>query len=166
MHRLIFLSCFLAFSILGSAQNMTNKKMEKILKAEAEKIEGKLGLWTVTYASTPLLIITDERANRMRIFTFVTDEKSIEGEHVKKMLQANFHSALDAKYAMQDGYVVSIFTHPLKELTEEQFLDAMKQVVMLAFTFGTTYTSTEWVFGGGAEEEKKEEKPVKKEKKL
>ncbi|MEM9850227.1 MAG: type III secretion system chaperone [Bacteroidota bacterium] len=165
MRKFVFLLCFSITASLATAQNMTNKKMEKILEAEAEAMEGKQGLWTVTYGEIPLLIITDERANRMRIFTFVTDEKSIEGKHVKKMLQANFHSALDAKYAMQDGYVVSIFTHPLKELSEDQFIDAMKQVVTLAYTFGTTYTSTEWVFGGGMEEETKE-LPKKKEKKL
>ena len=89
----------------------------------------------------------------MRIFTFVTEASELEGEQVKSMLKANFHSALDAKYALSDGFVISVFTHPLKELTEGQAIDALKQVVMLAYTFGTTYTSTGWVFGGAEQEE-------------
>lgn len=152
---LILLFC-LSFSI--HAQNMNNKKLQKILEETAEKIEGKTGLWTVTYGELPLLVITDERANRMRIFTFVTEASELEGDQVKSMLKANFHSALDAKYALSDGFVISVFTHPLKELTEGQAIDALKQVVMLAYTFGTTYTSTGWVFGGEQEEEPKQKK--------
>jgi len=147
---------------------MSNKKLQKILEETAEKIKGKTGLWTVTYGELPLLVVTDERANRMRIFTFVTEESELEAEHIKSMLKANFHSALDAKYAISDGFVISVYTHPLKELTETQAIDALKQVVTLAYTFGTTYTSTGWVFGG-AEEEEKEQKKVntkKAEKKL
>ncbi|MEL6944558.1 MAG: hypothetical protein AAFO82_18005 [Bacteroidota bacterium] len=147
---------------------MSNKKLKKVLEETTEKVEGKSGLWTVTYGELPLLVITDERANRMRIFTFVKEESELEAEHIKSMLKANFHSALDAKYALSDGYVISVFTHPLKELTEAQAIDALKQVVMLAYTFGTTYTSTGWVFGGTEEEEPKQKKvdSKKTEKKL
>ena len=77
------------------------------------------------------------------------------------MLEANFHSALDAKYSIWEGVVISVYTHPLKELSSEQFTDALKQVVRLSQTFGTTFSSTEFIFGGEGEESNKERTNVK-----
>ena len=64
------------------------------------------------------------------------------------MLEANFDKALDPKYSIYKGVVWSAFTHPLSELTVEQFKDALKQVVRLADNFGGSFTSTDFVFGG------------------
>jgi len=36
-------------------------------------------------------------------------------------MQANFDSALDARYAIAKGKLWSAFIHPLSELNEEQF---------------------------------------------
>jgi hypothetical protein len=71
------------------------------------------------------------------------------------MLAANYHSALDAKYSLYEGFVVTVYTHPLKELTEDQLIDALKQVSTLAHTFGTTFSSTDLIFGEEQEEDKK-----------
>lgn len=134
---------------------MTNKKMEEIIKKEVDNLEGETGNWTMEYGNTPLIIITHEAANRMRIFAPVIAQKDMKPGAMEKLLEANFHSALDAKYCLYEGVVVSIFTHPLKELTEQQFIDAMRQVVNLAATYGTTYSSTDLIFGGGFEKKKK-----------
>jgi len=64
------------------------------------------------------------------------------------LLEANFDRALDAKYCLYEGFVCSVFTHPLKELQDHQFVDALQQVVNLANNYGTTFTSTDFVFGG------------------
>ena len=108
-----------------------------------------------------LLVITDERNNRMRVFTPIVEEGDASPAQMARMLKANFHSALDAKYSIYEGFVVSVFTHPLRELTESQLLDAMRQVAKLAETYGTTYSSTDLIFGG-EEEEEEEDKPVEK----
>lgn len=140
---------------------MTNKKMHAIFKKEATNLEGDLGAWQMEYGQYFLIAITDESANRMRLFTPIIEEEKLERGQLRKMLEANFHSALDAKYALYKETVVSVFTHPLAELTEEQLIDAMRQVVTLANTFGTSYTSTGWVFGGGFEEPKINKSPSK-----
>lgn len=148
---------------------MNNKRMGKILKEEVKELEGEEGAWQMTYGGRLLLVITDESANRMRIFSPVIEEEELKDGQLEKMLAANFHSALDAKYSLYEGYVVSVFTHPLRELTEAQFVDALRQVVVLNLTFGTTYQSTDMIFnpGGQAEEEgdkdakEKEEKVIK-----
>ena len=142
---------------------MNNVKMEKILEKIGDKIEGTSGNWQVVYGDQILFIITDETNNRMRIFTPIADQKDIEKEELVTMLEANFHAALDAKYALYGGFVVSLFTHPLKELTNHQLKDAVKQVAVAGQNFGTTYSSTDLIFGGGtteADEDKPSDKKV------
>ena len=48
---------------------------------------------------------------------------------------------------------MSVYTHPLKELTPEQLKDALAQVIILANNFGGTYSSTDLLFGQGQTEE-------------
>ena len=160
-----FLLVAIALSAQDSREEMTPRRLGKILTKEVGKMEGEEGAWQFVYAGHPVLVITDETANRMRIFSPIVEEKDLEFVHYQKMLEANFHSALDAKYCLYEGYVVSVFTHPLRELTSEQLVDAARQVVILADTFGTTYQSTDLIFspGQGEEEDKRvNEKPRKK----
>lgn len=150
---------------VAAQKGMDNKKMEKIFKKEVTELEGQLGNWQLLYQERLLFILTDEAHNRMRIFTPVIEEKEIDVIFLQEMLSANFHSALDAKYSLYEGFVVTVFTHPLKELTEEQLIDAMKQVATLAHTFGTTFSSTELIFGQDAEKKINESPSGKKTKK-
>lgn len=131
------------------AQNMTNKKMDGIIRKAAQKVEGELGSWQFLYGNRPIMIITDENANRMRIMTPIIEEKDMPQGRMKTLLEANFDRALDSKYSLFKEVLWSTYTHPLKELTKEQFMDAMRQVVRLADTYGSTYTSTDMVFGSG-----------------
>jgi hypothetical protein len=160
----IILTVFLFSSVSIQAQSdgMSNKRMEQIIKKEASEVKGQPGNWQMIYGQRLVLIITDEKNNRMRIFTPVVAETELKEGQLKKMLEANFHSALDAKYSLYEDYVISAFIHPLKELTDDQFVDAMRQVVTLADTFGTTYSSTDLIFGG----DNTEEEDVKKEQRL
>ena len=157
MKNLLFF-LLLIFSCNLYAQNMTVKEMGKILKKEAKIIEGKDGIWTIEYGEHPVMVVTDEKANRMRIFTPIVPSDEVNEKALIKMLEANFHSALDAKYSIWEGVIISVFTHPLRELTEFQIIDAVKQVVRLADTFGTTFSSTEFIFGGEEKENKKTER--------
>ena len=130
---------------------MTNEKMGKILQRETQEVDGESGRWQVAYLERVLYIITDENANRMRVMTPIIEEAKMAEDSMKKLLEANFDRALDAKYSLYEGYVWSVFTHPLNELTVEQFKDAMKQVATLADRYGSTYSSTDFVFGGQQE---------------
>jgi hypothetical protein len=65
------------------------------------------------------------------------------------MLQANFDTALDARYSVAKGVLWSLYLHPLESLSDEQFLASLGQVVNLAASFGTSYSSGGLSFGGG-----------------
>lgn len=165
IHVLFTFLFLFSFSLLSAQSEMSNALMHEIFTEEVDEMEGGFGVWQLSYGGRLLLVVTDSSANRMRIFTPVFDQSMMEEGQMEKMLEANFHSALDAKYCLYEGYVVSVYTHPLRELTKEQLIDAMRQVVILADTFGTTYQSTDMIFGGGAEEEPKvNESPVREKK--
>ena len=68
---------------------------------------------------------------------------------MKRLLQSNFDTALDARYAIAKGMLWSAFVHPLPQLTPDQFASGLGQVVNLAMTFGSTFTSGGLTFGGG-----------------
>ncbi len=161
MVRLYFLlSILFLFTTNLSGQNvdklahkMDNIKIGEIIRNIGENIEGPVGSWNFGYGEQILFVITDEAHNRMRIFTPIAEREEIGQEELEKMLEANFHAALDAKYALYSGFVVSIFTHPLGELTPNQFKDAVKQVAVAGQNFGTTYSSTDLIFGGTQETE-------------
>ena len=154
MNKLVFSSLIFllsAFDLLGQndTTKMTNVKLWKILHAEIEGVQGQMGNWQFMFRERPVMIITDVGANRMRIMSPIVEEVRLDSMHYKVMLEANFDRALDAKYAVFNSVVWSVYTHPLEELQADQFIDAMNQVVTLSENFGTTYASTDMVFEGG-----------------
>ena len=95
------------------------------------------------------IVVTDPAADRMRILVAIAEETVLSGDRMKRILQANFDSALDARYAIAQGVLWSTFIHPLSSLGDEEFLSGLSQTVTLAVTFGSTYSSGAMVFGGG-----------------
>ena len=75
------LACLLFFTITVRSQSafdkMTNEKMSKILRREAENVEGVLGRWQFNFRELQLYVITDDNANRMRIMTPILEEKDL-----------------------------------------------------------------------------------------
>lgn len=102
-----------------------------------------------TIESRTLVLVADERADRMRVMTPVARADALERDTLERMLQANFDSVLDARYALARGLVWSAYLHPLTTLDTTRFADAVSQVYIAAETFGSTYTSGALVYGGG-----------------
>ena len=144
-----FLLLFVVSGTWAFAQKdaMTNKRLGKILRQQTDDLEGISGNWQVYVGERVLFVITDAAANRMRIFTPIVETNEVDETTLRAMLIANFHTALDAKYSIYEELVISAFTHPLAELTEAQVIDALAQVSRLADTFGTTFSSTGFIFG-------------------
>ncbi len=128
---------------------MDNAKLQTLIESLSQDIEGEPGYWSFTLASRQVVVITDEAADRMRIMTPVVEDSQLPAEQARTLLAANFDRALDARYAVSRGYVWSAFIHPLSALSEEEFVDGVRQVVTLAENYGTSYTSTDLVFQGG-----------------
>lgn len=96
-----------------------------------------------------LMLVGDENAGRMRIMTPIARADALDAAILQRMLQADFDAVLDARYAIANGIVWSVFIHPLPPMDEAQLANAIGQVYIAAATFGTTYTSGALVYGGG-----------------
>ena len=68
---------------------------------------------------------------------------------MERILQANFDTALDARYAIAQGRLWSVYIHPLTELQPQQLISGLVQTVTLAQTYGGAYASGSLSFGGG-----------------
>lgn len=145
---LLIVAIALCLSFDANAQKMNNKKLGKILTDLSDSIRGQEGYWQMSFEGITILIITDETHNRMRMITPIAEVEEIKEEQYVEMLEANFHTALDVKYAISEGFIWTTFIHPLKELSEYQVRDGIKQVYLGTITFGSTYSSTDLYFPG------------------
>lgn len=134
-----------------ATQGMTNAHLGELVQRLDEDAVGQDGFWRFSYAETPLLLITDAQADRMRVVAPIAEFEQAElpPELLYRMLQANFDSALDARYAIARGTLWSTFIHPLSPLSDRQFLSGVGQTIALVKTFGTTFSSGAMTFGGG-----------------
>ncbi len=157
----ITLFLFFLLSQICFSQKMDNTTLEELLTKVTDSVNGYPGYWEIIHRDQQLLCITDEQHNRMRIISPIVQTDSLDKELLIDALTANFHSALDVKYANSKGIIWSVFIHPLKELSENEVVSAVEQVVNAAKNFGTTFSSTEMIFGGTASPtQDKEETPV------
>ena len=146
MKNIITLLFLILMAGFTQAQNMDYEKLDKTLKIACDSVDGGNGRWQMLYRGRIMVLIADESHNRMRIISPILSRQDVKQEYMEQALLANFHSVLDAKYAMSDDILWSVYLHPLKELKEHQLKDALSQVFLAAETFGTTFQSTELVF--------------------
>ena len=98
---------------------------------------------------TQVTLVYDLNADRMRLVAPVADVSGLDEAALMRITQANFDSALDARYAAARGVLWSTFIHQLSSLTPDEFGSGLGQTVNLVQSYGTTYSSGAVVFGGG-----------------
>jgi hypothetical protein len=94
-----------------------------------------------------MALLTSVPHDRMRIVAPIGPEAQLTDQQRKRILEANFHSALDVRYATSNGLVYAAYIHPLSPLRREEIQSALRQVAEPVKTFGTTYSSGELSFG-------------------
>ncbi|WP_126454862.1 type III secretion system chaperone [Sulfuriflexus mobilis] len=157
MHRLIrmFLtSLFLCLSLAIQAEEATqsgmdNQRLDELIHRIDKSAQGKPGYWVFVVEGREVSVITDARADRMRIIIPITPTKDIDRDLLYRLMQANFDSALDARYSIANDILWAAFIHPLSALGDKEFLSGLGQTVNLALSYGDSYSSGALVFGGG-----------------
>jgi hypothetical protein len=129
-------------------QTMTLESVNTIIRQEASNVNRiNQQQWQFQLQGRSMIVVANEQHNRMRIITPITQVQELSSEELFKMMVANYHSALDARYAInQEGVVVAVFLHPLTSLQQPDFRSALNQVASLATTFGSDYSSGELYF--------------------
>lgn len=133
-------------------QSMDNARLDGLIRRLDDKVQSRPGFWQFMIDKREVYVITDEKADRMRIISPVTELDKLKASEMKRLLQANFDSALDARYAIARELLWSAYVHPLSSLQDRQFLGAIGQVVNLAATYGSSYSSGALIFRGGDSE--------------
>ena len=156
LKSLLFSGIFMLFSVVGYAADepakaggMTLDRMGEIIQRIDPKAKRSKGSWRFNVEGYQVSIFTDERADRMRIIVPVDSVDSIEQKQLYRLMQANFDSALDARYSIAKDILWSAYIHPLKALEDEEFISGLGQAVNLAETYGSSYSSGALLFGGG-----------------
>jgi hypothetical protein len=144
------ISTNLAFGQSASSENpMTAGRLTDIIleiDTDANVIRNTIEL---TIEGIPILIVVSEQADRMRAMVPISSAEGLSEEDMSRVLQANFDSALDARYAIAQGKLWSVFIHPLSPLERDQFLSGLVQTINVARTYGQSYSGGAVVFGGG-----------------
>ncbi len=129
---------------------MTIKQMDAIIKLLDKKAKSlRVGVWQFTIEKNTVIIVTDEKANRMRIMVPIRPAEGLTLEELQRISQANFDTALDSRYAIAQKLLWSVYIHPLSELYPRQFIKGIGQSVNLALSYGKTYNSGLLTYGGG-----------------
>lgn len=133
---------------VSSESAMTLSDVNTILQQEANNLERpNPSQWKFQLQGQSMLVLADKQHNRIRVVAPITSTKDVNSKQVMNMLIANYHTSLDARYAVnQQGMVTSVFLHPLDSLQEDDLRSALSQVSELAATFGTEYSSRELNF--------------------
>ncbi len=128
---------------------MTGQKLGNLIKQVDPDAVLAGNTWRFEAAGQVIAVVFDENADRMRIIIPITDADKVSEEQRTRMLQANFDSALDARYAIAQDLVWATFIHPLSPLTENEFLLGLGQTISAVETFGDSYSSGMFMFGAG-----------------
>lgn len=162
MYRLLCAAVLILFATLAHAQNapdepMTQARLVDILIAVDPDTQVSGNQAQLTIRDVPVVIIMDPVADRMRAVVPIRAEAGIDGDELRRLMQANFDTALDARYAIANGRLWSTFIHPLSPLERDQFLSGLGQTVNLALSYGTLYSGGGLSFGGGDSGERQRE---------
>lgn len=131
------------------APTMTAERLgELVLRIDSEAQQSG-SVWQFTVDSFETVLVYDIDADRMRVMIPINDADALPPEELLRLMQANFDSALDARYAIANDLLWGVFIHPLSTLTDVEFLLGVGQTVNVAATFGESYSSGMFIFGGG-----------------
>ena len=137
----------IAFTLFAAHSNAITKKqmIDNILEV-GEQVTQDGNSVSFRYRGIDVILIFDERANRMRLVSPIVEVTDVDNGTLLNALEANYHSVLDARYAVSNDIVWSAFMHPLEDLSIDLFLSAISQVAIANATFGREFTGGELIF--------------------
>lgn len=133
---------------LGEAP-MTMVRMAEIIRAIDPEAQTAGNAIQFTLDDIPLFVVADPGADRMRAMVPIRSADGLGPDELLRLMQANFDTALDARYAVAQGRLWGVFIHPLSPLEKDQLLSAFIQTINLARTYGQTYSGGALSYGGG-----------------
>ena len=131
---------------------MTHSTLGRLLERLLEDIEGQEGFWHGQRDDVTVYVVSDLEHDRMRIMAPIGELRVNDSGFLSILLQANFDRALDAKYALRKKELWSVFMHPLSTVVPDDLGLYIDQVVRLVKNTGSTYASSDLIFGVSEDE--------------
>lgn len=125
---------------------MTPARMETVFGDEVGAIVGTPGAIQTRVDGIIVYLLSDPTNDRMRLLAAIASSTNLARSDFGVLLRANFDRTLDARYAVSDGVVYSVYQHQISTLSPELIRAALAQVVSLAKTFGAGFSAGELGF--------------------
>ena len=117
-----------------------------LLSAATLRAESDEG-WEVERDGVPMACMFDETHDRVRVLAPVVGLEDVSPEQQAVVLEANFHTTLDARYATARGTMYALYVHRLSTMDATDLVSALEQVASLVHTFGDDYSSGALIYG-------------------
>ena len=99
---------------------MTGSMLEEIIREAATDFRIENTVMEFKYRDVAMACIFDRAQNRMRIIAPITAVSELSPKEIGIILEANFHSALDGRYATSNGVLYAAYIHPLSMLQRKE----------------------------------------------
>lgn len=132
-----------------AVQPMTAERLAELILAVDNEASLDGANWFFHTDGLETVVVYDTAADRMRILIPIGKTVDLEEGEMLRLMQANFDSALDARYAIAHDTVWGAFIHPLSTLTDETFLVGLAQTANVVTSYGTSYSSGLFLYGSG-----------------
>lgn len=113
----------------------------------ASGVQGPPGRWSGTVRGRQVMVLADPAHDRFRVLSPLEKAGVVSEAGLRRMLEANFSSTMDSRYAIWRNRVWSVYVHRLGSLDRNRFRNAVRQVVTLAATYGGSYSAGGMEFG-------------------
>ncbi|MGY8796064.1 MAG: hypothetical protein ACKVJN_13255 [Woeseiales bacterium] len=133
----------------AQAEAMTAERLSALILSVDEDAQLNDTVWFFHVAELETAVIYDIAADRMRIVMPIGSTDGISNDELIRVMQANYDSALDARYAIANEQMWGVYIHPLSELSDDEFLTALGETANIVISYGTSYSSGLFMFGGG-----------------
>jgi hypothetical protein len=143
-----------ASGVDDEAGPMDQARLEMLFAEHVEAITGPPGAIETVVDGIQLYCISDAANDRMRFVAPIARASTLDPRVLPLLLQANFHSTLDARYSISEDVVFATFLHPISSLTPELVESGMAQVLSLVQTFGTSFSAGGVIFAPTRPEER------------
>ncbi|MCB1746520.1 MAG: hypothetical protein H6977_02725 [Gammaproteobacteria bacterium] len=134
---LVLLTCTLpptapALDLAGLAALLERLDVEAI---------GGAGQWRAVVGGRAVMVLADPSHGRLRIQAHVTAADALDEALLRRVLEADFATALEARYAIGGTTLWSLYSADLAALDAAGCAAALGQVANLAASFGREYAS-------------------------
>ncbi len=129
--------------------DMTVRRMAEIIVAIDPDARLRGNTFELTIDDIPMAVVFDPVSDRMRAMVPIRSAAGLDADEMMRLMQANFDTAIDARYAVAQNGLWAVFIHPLSSLKKDQLLSGMVQTVNLAKTYGSLYSGGANVYGDG-----------------